>query len=203
MNLWAPPHSAINTIILGPSPTPFNIAISTRYPIHFIIERFSKLSKDLLPYKAPGPDGFINDHYKLYADQLVCNTFNRFLSTCEIPSESLEAVLTTIHKPGKPSHDPANYSPISLLNTHLKLYTKLLATRLATYMPNLVHQRRRSTGLIGYTSTQSFRNLTSMAHFAKPSWVSTLYRAQEFWLRACYLPPSPSPTWRDRVAPCP
>lgn len=67
----------------------------------------------------------------------LCNTFNIFLSTGEIPSEFLEAVITTIHKSSKLLG--SRYHPISLLNTDLKLYTKLQATRLGTVMPSLIH----------------------------------------------------------------
>lgn len=127
--------------------TPLQLPTITPTQLKYLSQPFShqeisKAIKALPLHKAPGPDGFINEYYKSFQDQLVphlCNTFNKFLTTGEIPSESLEAVITTIHKPGKPFQDPANYRPISLLNTDLKIYTKLLATRLAEYMPALIH----------------------------------------------------------------
>lgn len=51
----------------------------------------------------------------------------------------LEALIITIPKQGKPFDDPANYRPIFLLDTDLKLYAKLLATRLTTHIPYLIH----------------------------------------------------------------
>lgn len=74
----------------------------------------------------PQPASFSNAYYKT-------------LATGYIPSESLEVSITTIHKPGKSPHDPANYCNISLFNTDLKMCAKLLATHLAQHMPHLVH----------------------------------------------------------------
>lgn len=44
-----------------------------------------------------------------------------------------------MYKSGKPSHYLFSYCTISLLNTDLKLYAKLLATCLAAFMPTRFH----------------------------------------------------------------
>lgn len=92
-------------------------------------------------------------------------------------------MITTIHKPGKSPHDPANYRPISLFNTDLKLYSKLLATRLATYMPTLVqtdqvgfiHSRQASDG------TCRFIDMIHWAeHYQMPSLLISLDAEKAF-----------------------
>lgn len=42
-------------------------------------------------------------------------------------------------KPGKLSDDPANYRPISLVNTDTKSFAKLLTLRLSSIVPWFVH----------------------------------------------------------------
>lgn len=91
-------------------------------------------------HKAPGPVSI--EYYKQFADLLtphLCHSFNHIASTGSIPSESLEATITTILKPGKPSDDPDSYRPISLLNTDTKLYAKLLTTHLSSIIPHLIY----------------------------------------------------------------
>ena len=40
----------------------------------------------------------------------------------------------------KDRHDIANYQPIMLLNSDYKLFTKILALRLAHSAPNIIHE---------------------------------------------------------------
>lgn len=80
-------------------------------------------------------------------------------------------VITTIHKPGKFPHDPANYHPISLLNADLKFYAKL-ATRLAQHIARLVQPDQ--VGFIPHhqasDGTRHFVNLIHWAeHYQTPS----------------------------------
>lgn len=50
----------------------------------------------------------------------------------------LEASIVVIPKPGKDKTKCESYHPISLLNIVLKLYTGILASHIAHYMPELV-----------------------------------------------------------------
>lgn len=94
---------------------------------------------DLPLHKAPGPDGFCNEYYRTFLTLLspqLCKT--QFVATGHMPKESLEAVIT-IPKPSKTHADPANYRPISLINTDTKLYVKIQATCLSRHIASLVH----------------------------------------------------------------
>lgn len=99
--------------------------------------------KSLPNGKSPGPDGFSNEYLKLYQPILVphlCSTFNYVMTGGSIPAENMQATIVTLPKPGKSPDIPANFRPISLLNSDLKLYAKVLARRLFTVLPSLINK---------------------------------------------------------------
>lgn len=51
----------------------------------------------------------------------------------------LQAIVVTIPKPGKDPSRPENYRPISVLNSDIKVYAKILARRLMDVLPSIVH----------------------------------------------------------------
>lgn len=92
--------------------------------------------------KSPGPDGYSILYYKKISKILVpklCNYFNA-LGAGEMPrEESLLAHITLIFKEGKDPAAPGSYRQISLLNTDIKIFTKILADRLKVWLPGWVH----------------------------------------------------------------
>ncbi|KAM9312112.1 complement C3-like [Gastrophryne carolinensis] len=94
--------------------------------------------------RSPGPDGLTIAYYKKFESILNKHFLQAFNATAGddepglLPTEALEAHVTVIHKAGKDPLSCKSYRPISLLNVDLKLFTKILANRLAIYLPNLI-----------------------------------------------------------------
>ncbi|XP_063816354.1 uncharacterized protein LOC135055814 [Pseudophryne corroboree] len=119
--------------------------------------------KALKKDKAPGPDGFINLFYITFQDSLsplLLNLYND-ASSNPFPREMLEARVITILKPGKNPSLCANYRPIALLNTDIKMYAKLLANRLNPLIPALVHQDQAGF-TIGRQASDNTRRVFSL-----------------------------------------
>ena len=100
--------------------------------------------KSLPSDKSPGPDGFSNeflrkcwpiiiqDFYKL------CNEFQH--GTVYLKSIN-KSYITLIPKIDGAQH-PSEFRPISLLNSSVKLITKLLANKVQTHIIRLVHKNQ-------------------------------------------------------------
>ncbi|XP_075062103.1 uncharacterized protein LOC142150817 [Mixophyes fleayi] len=86
------------------------------------------------------------------------------------PKESLEAQIVLIHKEGKDAHNCASCRPISLLNIDLKLYAKILANRLISVLPGLVHYDQTSSvsGTEQTASLHSQEDSDSDEHVSAP-----------------------------------
>lgn len=91
------------------------------------------------PGKASGPDGFTIKYYKTLLPSLGHFTVNALGSGTSLPRETLQAHISVIPKESKDPTSCGSYRPISLLNINLKLFTKILATRLQQHLPHLVH----------------------------------------------------------------
>lgn len=91
--------------------------------------------------KSPGPDGityeFYLENFETVKDDLVL-IFNSYVSgNVQPPKEFCESIITLIPKSGDQSL-LENHRPISLLNADYKLFTKLLANRISSFLNRLL-----------------------------------------------------------------
>ena len=107
-------------------------------------DEIDSVVKHLPSDKAPGPDGFNIDFLKRYW-HIISNDFYNLCSSFfngDICLQSLNGSHITLI----PKHDNAvnilDFRPISLLNTSVKILTKILANRLQCAMPRLVHKKQ-------------------------------------------------------------
>uniref|UniRef100_A0A803JZM0 Reverse transcriptase domain-containing protein n=1 Tax=Xenopus tropicalis TaxID=8364 RepID=A0A803JZM0_XENTR len=115
----------------------------------------------LAPGKTPRPDGLPADLYKSLTDEItphLLNTLTTATQNFSLPPSFMEAIIVLILKPQKDPHTCNSYRPISLLNTDAKILAKILASRLAQVMPDLIHPDQ--TGFMsGKTTDINLRRL--------------------------------------------
>lgn len=122
------------------------------------IEEIQKAVASMKVGKAPGPDGFTAQYYKTLLPALGENMqgfFSSLGSGSHIPRDTLIAHITVIPKEGKDVSACGSYRPISLLNLDLKIFMKILSTRIQTYLPSLIHLDQ-----VGFVPTREARDNT-------------------------------------------
>ncbi|CAH2314823.1 Hypothetical predicted protein [Pelobates cultripes] len=121
--------------------------------------------KSLPRHKAPGPDGLPNYYYlKLepYLSPHITKLFNKIKETGHFPRTMLEAYVITLPKPNKPPTSCGNLRPISLLNADVKLYAKLVATRLKPLLSTLVSEEQAGFTIPDFAWTSSTGQLVNV-----------------------------------------
>jgi len=91
----------------------------------------------LKPRASPGADGITSvllRHLSKKALIFLTNIFNHLLRMSHFPSAWKRATVIPIPKPNKPPSYPSSYRPISLLSIVSKLFERIIANRLVTYV---------------------------------------------------------------------
>ena len=103
-------------------------------------EEIAKVVGGLKNGKSPGPDGLSSEFYKKFWP-IISSTFTSFVihtfDSHNIPSNMKLGIITLIHKKNN-TDDIKNYRPISLLNTDLKIISKLLNERIKSTLQNII-----------------------------------------------------------------
>ena len=117
-------------------------------------------------HKAPGPDGFPAELWRALPNIhiLLAALFNEWLAAGFLPPTTKEGLVTLLDKKGPPL-DVRNYRPITLLNSVLKLLTRVLTDRLNTVLASLVHPDQ--TAVKGRYIGTNIRTLSDLLTFTK------------------------------------
>ena len=105
--------------------------------------------------KAPGPDHNANELFRLLDEDsrsILLTYYNKVWQAGEAPEEWKEALVVSLYKGKGADTDPANYRPISLLNTIYKVqvFAAMLQARLA-----MVHDANLRNTQYGFTADRS------------------------------------------------
>jgi hypothetical protein len=118
--------------------------------------------------KSPGLDGIPVELYRRYKATfipLLARLFTAIATVGDMPAGFHQGLITTIYKTGERS-EPANYRPITLLNTDYRLYAKVLALRLNPCLANII-DREQTAFVPGREIGENIMTLQCLPHLLR------------------------------------
>lgn len=92
--------------------------------------------------KSPGPDKIPIEIYTIFQSKLIppmLDMYQEAFIKGSFPPLLNTAIISLLPKPGKPITHCGSYRPTSLINNDLKILCKVLARKLESLLPKIVH----------------------------------------------------------------
>ena len=121
----------------------------TKLDAPYTIEELLRSIKASKLNKAPGPDGYSNEFFKFFINELQFWIYRYILeaiSKNQFSTLALDGVITCIPKQGKLRNDLKNWRPLTLLNSIYKFFSSMVANRLKCCLPSIINEDQ--TGFI-------------------------------------------------------
>ena len=150
-------------------------------------EEIIEAIKALKPNKCPGLDGLPANFFKKYCGRLAPfltelyteTLYTEILWEKQMHLSARRGVITLLEKSGHDSRYLTNWRPLSLLNTDYKILSKILATRLGTVLPRLIHPMQ--TGFMKNRSIAENRvQLTNIIYHCKSKKIASIIMSFDF-----------------------
>ena len=121
----------------------------TKLDAPYTIEELLRSIKASKLNKAPGPDGYSNEFFKFFINELhfwIYRYILEAISHSHFSKLALDGVITCIPKQGKLRNDLKNWRPLTLLNSIYKFFSSMVANRLKCCLPSIINEDQ--TGFI-------------------------------------------------------
>ncbi|KAJ1163716.1 hypothetical protein NDU88_004169 [Pleurodeles waltl] len=109
--------------------------------------------------KTPGPDDLPSEFYQTYSSIIaprLLRLYEEALSVASLTATQREELLISLLEPGKSPAERLSYRPLAMLNTDDKILAKVLAMRLLSLVPDLIHP--------------DLKALCRLQHFSERQW---------------------------------
>ena len=138
--------------------------------------------KELKGGKSPGVDGLPPEFYKVFwmrLKQMFYNLIQEIVRDKKLHLSARRGIITLIEKLGKDPLELDNWRPISLLCADYKIFAKLVARRLETILPSIIHESQ--TGFMKNRNiAENAMKLLSLMDYAEQNKTSAIVISFDF-----------------------